>query len=272
MSAAFALMLFAVAAPPPALVDDAAAEVEYDRVREEFGHVPRARSLAALEAVAAAHATAPASGRALLWLGDLALRDHQGDDAGRHYAEAHLRFPHGEIGALGLRGLGDVAYFQGRYTDAIPLFEAALAEAPPVLAIELRQKRAIAFESRRRFGYEIGAWLVLGLVAAWFCRRALAQRDSLHFPVEAQFLLPLYALLVAACWGRDAGVRHALYWLSLGSLALVTLAFAPTARRRLSIDAALLTLANLALFYVAIRRAGIVDVLWTTIKAGADAE
>lgn len=274
MFALAALLLFAAspAAPPIALTDDAAAEVEYDRIRDQFGHEARPQSVAALAALTARHPASPAAGRALLWMGDLAARDHVYDDAERHYSEARRRFPVGEMGALALRGLGDTALARGRFTEAIPLYEAALVGAPRVLAIELQQKRAIAFESRRRFGFEIIAWLLFCGAILYFARRLLQPGVALHWPTEVKFMAPLYLLLVVACWGRDEGVRHALYWLALGSLGLVTLAFLPAVRRRLTVDGALLTLGNLALFYIAIRRAGIVDVLWTTLKAGADAE
>jgi hypothetical protein len=114
----------------------------------------------------------------------------------------------------------------------------------------------------------------VALCLAWFGRRLA--RGGVRLPLVTLYLAPVHLVLIAGCWGRDAGVLRALYWLAAGSLVLSTVAFAapprPQAGRRLLADGALLAAAHAALFWIAIRRAGIVDVLWNTLQGGADRE
>ncbi len=269
-----AVLLLALAAGAPAVADEPAAAAELQSIREHFPERPRAQSIAALDALAARHPEAPSGARALLWLGDLALRDRLPDEAERRYTEARRRFPTGEIAALGARGLGDAAARRGRWALAAERYQLALDGASPVLALELRQKRAAAITSQHRFFVELSAWFVALGVLAVFARRLFAARRALRLPIETLYLLPVHALLIAACWRRDPGVLRALEWLAGGTLLLVTAAFAAphSARpaRRLALDGALLVVATAAVFYIALRRGGIIDPLIMTLTSGAD--
>ncbi len=273
MSLVAALLL--VSLLPPALGDDAAiAEAELQQIRAHFAERPRPETLAALESLAGRFPSLEASGRALLWLGDLELGAQKSAAARGHYAEARRRFPRGEIGPLAARGLANVALFDGDWDQAIAEIDRALDGAGGVLRIELLQKRALAVSAKRRAWGEAIAWTLVGIAFAWFGLRLIKTRQF-GLPMISFYLTPVYLLLIGGCWGRDPAVLRALLWLAGGSLAVATVAFAgapATGKRRLAADGALLALAHLSLFWIAIRRAGIVDVLWNTVHGGADHE
>ncbi len=276
MSLVAALLLWSLL--PPALGDDAAdatvAEAELQQIRAQFAERPRQETLAQLESLAGRFPSLEASGRALLWLGDLELGAQKSGPARAHYAEARKRFPRGEIGALAARGLANVALFEGDWDGAVAEIDRALAGASGVLRIELDQKRALAVSAKRRSQGEAIAWTLVGIAFAWFGVRLVKTRQF-RLPMISFYLTPVYLLLIGGCWGRDPAVLRALLWLAGGSLAVATVAFAgapATGKRRIAADGALLALAHLSLFWIAIRRAGIVDVLWNTVRGGADHE
>jgi len=261
-----ALALLAVGLFPAG--DEATARAELEAVRASFAVSPRAESEAALVAIGDHFPSTESGARALLWAGDLATQDKQLLQGRTRYLLVAQRFPRGELHAFALRGTGNVALLEHRWADARDAFAAALADAPPLLAVELREKRALAERERRRFFVEAAAWIAIALALAWFTARL---RRPLALPLATRVVAPVYALVLAAAWGRDEGVFHALLWLAAGSLPLITLALAstaPRAPRRALVDGAVLAVANGALFYVALRRSGIVDSLWQTLQAG----
>ena len=227
-------------------------------------------SVAALEALARDAPGTEAGGEAAAWRGALALAAHDPDGAGAWFALAESAPPGGEARRQSERGLGNLALLQRRYPSALAHYRAAAAGANPVLAEELSQKRALAGRLLVRQRFEWLAWIVWCGSFGYFAARAWRGRGPLRPPLEAIYVLPLYALLIAGAWGRDPLVARALG--AAGALSLLSIAVAGLASRRAApgprlrwLQAALLVVANLALFYGVVNHSG----LWETLKMTA---
>ena len=96
------------------------------------------------------------------------------------------------------------------------------------------------------------------------------RRPPLGWPTEALYVVPVYALLVAGCVGRDAAVLHALWLCAIWSLALIAAAglaarrHPPAGTDRVA-HALILVAANGALFYAVLNHAAILDSLFFTV-------
>ncbi|HZS41624.1 MAG TPA: hypothetical protein VFF06_32565 [Polyangia bacterium] len=266
MIALFAALL----ALPPLALDDQQAAARLAELRAEFPHRDKAESIAALERLAADAPRAEAGGRALLWLGDLARQGGEPERALAFFDRAYAFG--GEVHQLAARGKGDSAMAARHYDEARRYYQEALAGASPVLAAELTQKREMAIRLAERRVIAALAWALFAGVVAWFVWRGRLWRGGdLRPPVEALYVLPIYALLIVGCLGRDPGVLHALV-LCAPCSTLVIAASGLAARRRPGarwLHAALLVAANLALFYGAVHHAGLLDTLLMTV--GIDA-
>ena len=111
----------------------------------------------------------------------------------------------------------------------------------------------------------------IGAALAYFLARSrFWQRPRLGLPTEALYVVPVYALLIAGCVGRDPAVLHALWLCAIWSLALIAAA-GLAARRRLPAGggrvahALILVAANGALFYAVLNHAAILDSLFFTV-------
>jgi hypothetical protein len=255
--------------PAPASANEA--EAELTRIQTAFAHDPRGSWEANAEALIARWPSSAAAGKALIWLGGLALARRDRLRARVCFGAALQRFPEGELAALAHRGLGDVSFGERHWMAALAEYDEALPQASPLLRYELLEKRAATLTEQRRFLLEVAAWGIASVICSWFAWRSRRQRFRL--PPETVWLAPIYILLVMAAWGRDPNVPSALAYFACGSLALVTVAFAGRRQgttRSLVLEAALVTIGNLAIAYIAIRRAGLIDVLRETLKAGAE--
>ena len=117
----------------------------------------------------------------------------------------------------------------------------------------------------------------MAVVVASLCFFGLRMRGharSLRLPAEVLYALPVYALLIAGALGRDAQVVRALVLGSAGSLVLIAASGIANARtepvrgRWLILHATVLLAANLALFYVVLYRAELLDNIGTTFGGG----
>jgi hypothetical protein len=189
----------------------------------------------------------------------------------RFYRRAYESRAGGEAHRLGARGLGDVDMGTRDYGDAIAKYGEAAAGATGVMATELQLKIALAHKLWRRALAEWGAWLaLLALLAGYLVRARVWQRPVLEFPVEVVYVVPIYALLLVGCYGRDAAVMRALWLMALGSTALIAAAGlsarrAPPLGWRRWAHVVVLAAANVALFYAACNRAMIIDSLFFTV-------
>ncbi len=263
-------MLALLVATLPLLLDPAAADARLTQLRREFVSRPKAESMAALAALADEAPDTGAAARALDWLGDLRRGEHDVAGAEAAYARAYRSHdPEGH--RLAARGLGDLAVESGAFSRAESLYREARADAGGVLALELDQKIANARKMHRRGLAEWACWAFVVAALLYFVARSRAwQRPRLGAPTEALYAAPVYALLIAGCVGRDPAVLHALWLCALWSLALIAAAglasrrVAPIGGARLA-HVALLTVANGALFYAVLNRAGILDSLFFTV-------
>ena len=159
---------------------------------------------------------------------------------------------------------------QKNYRQALAHFQTALPGGG-LLGEELAQKTALARRLLARQRVEWAAWLFLCAVLGYFVVRAWRGDGPLRPPLEAVYVVPLYALLIAGALGRDPLVMQALL---LGGAVSVVLVFVvglalrrapPTGRLRWA-QAGLLVAANLALFYAVLNRTGLVDTLVMTAQ------
>ena len=254
----------------PLMLDNASAAARLAELRKDFVGRPKAQSMAALAALADEAPDTAAAARALDWLGDLKRGEDDRAGAEAAYARAYRsRDPEGH--RLAARGLGDLAVESGAFVRGEALYREARAGAAGVLALELDQKIANARKSHRRAIGEWASWAFIAAALAYFLARSrFWRRPRLGLPTEALYVVPVYALLVAGCVGRDPAVLHALWLCALWSLALIAAA-GLAARRRTPAGGArvahalILVAANGALFYAVLNHAAILDSLFFTV-------
>jgi hypothetical protein len=256
----------------PLQLDQTAAAARLAELRIHFVRRPKAESVQALQELVNEAPDTVAAARACNWLGDLWRSDHDDALAAGFYRRAygsHDRSAH----VLAARGLADLALSDRRYRPAYELYREARSQADgEILAAELDQKIVLARRQYRRSLWEYVAWsFVIGTIV-WFVTKSRFWRTTpLEPPVELIYAAPMYALLIAACLGRDPQVLHALWLAAVWSLALIT-ASGLAARRappakglRVLAPTALLATSTFALFFAACNRSGIIDSLFFTI-------
>lgn len=228
-------------------------------------------SLPALEQLAQDAAGTEAGGQAAAWRGAVAKQNGDLDAAARWFQLAETAPVGGEARRQAARGFGDLDVAARRYGDALRRFQEAAAGANPILAEELAQKRALAQRLLLRQRCEWLAWIFLAAVLAYFVARARRGEGRLRLPTEAVYVVPVYALLLVGAAGRDPLVLRALAAGALLSVLLILTAGvasrrAPPGARLFWLQATLLVLANLALFFAVLNRIGLVDTLITTAQ------
>jgi tetratricopeptide (TPR) repeat protein len=252
------------------LVGDVDAAARLAEIRARFTQRDKHESIADLERLAGDAPATEAGGQAAAWRGALAQQAGDLDAAAEWYQRA-LAAPPGAARRLGERGLGDLDVAARRYASAQRHFAEASLGAEGVLLEELSQKRQIAATLERRQWLEWAAWLVVALALGYFAARAWRGAGPLRPPLELIYVIPIYALLLAGGWGRDADVLRALEMGALGSTALIAaggLSVRRNAPRGMLrwLQALLLLAGNLALFYAVVNRTGIYDKLVMSVR------
>jgi hypothetical protein len=250
-----------------ARADDAG---EYSRIEHDFGIVPRAETLAALDRFAREHAGTSLGARALVWRGQLALIDKDVAGAERRFRAALARGAPEDQARFAHRGLGDVSVLQGRYDQAEREYGAALDGADVVLRSELEGKREMVGKLRfhRRAGFAALAGVLL--VALLFGARAARGVGPLRVPLEAIFTLPIFAVILGGARRADRRMLAPLAICAVGALVLITASGlaserAPSrSRAALALHVALLVAAFAALFYASAALGNILDLLRDT--------
>ena len=253
--------------------EDLRAAAALEELERAFTQQPQASSEAALEALVARWPATPSAERARLWYGDLCLQSGHYADAYASYLAAERASRDARSKTLALRGRGSVAIETHAWSTAVRTLAAAALHADPVLKLELDQKLSFARRERARFLVEIFAWIVLVGVTLVFAER-LRRATRRALPSASVYLVPVYALFLAAAYGHDTQVFRALAWTAVGSLALVSLGLArrDEAQRAERVAVAIaFSLANAALIYVAFRRAGLLEILSAMQRAGGSA-
>lgn len=256
------LLLLSPDSAPRGVDAETIAATALESVEHAYALAPRASLLVDAQALITRWPGTSAAGRACLWLGALALEQGRLRAARGWYGEARTRFPQRDIAALALRGLGDVDLREGANLDAIVAYGQARAVADPTLAIELRDKIALARGAHGRWLGELGCWVFALACFLWFAIRLRGRRLAL--PLETRALAPVYALLLVAALGRDPNALRALAIIAVASLLLVTVAFAGGLHRRLAPCLAL-SAATLAIVYIGLQRAGMTVAVWNAL-------
>ena len=241
-------------------------------IEQHVQSTPLERTATALDELARRWPHTLAGERARLWHADLALQQKHYDAANADYS-ALLRSLDAHTMSLAHRGLANIALERHEWSAARRELERASHGCDALVCVELVEKREVARREQRRDMIEIASWLVLACCVAAFVVR-LARARERHIPLAAKFLVPTYAVLVAAGFRLDARPWHAMLIIACGSVLTTSLAFAAPLPRTVAARGVLLgsiSVATLALLYVACRRAGILDPLIETLHGGAEA-
>ena len=244
-----------------------------EAIEQQVARTPLERTSAALEEVARRWPRTAAGERARLWHGDLELQKKRYDSGIADYARLAAQTSDARMRSLSHRGLANVALERHAWSDAIRELDAAHSGADLLVRFELVEKRGVALVERRRDRLELGAWLVIALYVALSARRVV-RASTRQFPTAAKFLVPTYAALLAGAARLGRNPWRAMLLIALGSVVMTSLAFAaplPKTAAARGMLLATLSVATLALFYVACRRAGILDPLIETLRGGAEA-
>lgn len=248
----------------------AVSSAAYNRIERDFGLVPRAETLAALEAFATEHRGSPVAARACVWRGQLALLDDDTRAATRFFGEALGDHPDDTQRRFAFRGLGDAGLKSARLETADRNYLAALEGADAVLASELTAKRLLVakWKQRRRVG--LASAFVLAAAVAWFARRVLRGHGRLRFPSEATYAAPIFALLVSGARTSDRRVIPALAMCGVGAFLFMILSGLAAdrdpqkSRGRIALHTGVLVAGCAALFYLAAFLGDIMDLLGDT--------
>jgi hypothetical protein len=230
---------------------------------------------------ALAAAAWPGAAGAALWLAEWEPRC---GDARPRFEAIVARWPGSREASSALRGAATCALAAHAWADAEALAAELPADDAALVAVRADLRRAAA-RGRLRDRLYVAAWLVLaavlgGLVTA-FARatRGASWRARLRPPIEAVYAAPVVAALIATAAVAQplfapavalvSGGGYALAWLSGAGLAARRAAGHATRARSLA-HAAACTLAVLALAYIAVTRAELVDPVLDTLRFGPD--
>ena len=225
------------------------------------------RSMVLLEQLADRAPHTETAGRALLWLGDLSLQAGEPDRAERFYRRADRGL--GLMHWLALRGQGDVALARGQGRLAARIYREAQLGGEPSLASELSAKVKLA---DRVWHERAGAWLCALMLAAAFAtfvwRIGRGSAGPLGIPAELWYVVPVYALFIVGCLGRDWQVLEALSSCAAGLFGLILasgLAAMRAPPRRAWLQVTALVVSNFALFFLVLYQAGLIDRFLMTV-------
>lgn len=262
-----------------------AALARFTEILQGFSARPEAASIAAVEALLAEYPTWSGAPRALLWLAEIHRRAGRTQDALDRYLQAARDWPDSEENAHAWRGAGDMAARQDRFDQALRYYHSMPVTVPAQLRSRDDALDALARDRWRArifiACHVLVALVFLGLLAALrlAAGSARASLGALARPsTEALFMFPIAALLLAVSFTGHEAIAPAVAIMSGGGLALVWLSGAaleraPSAgRRRLRVlvHTAAVSLAVLALCYIAVHRGHLVDMLLETLRHGPD--
>lgn len=262
-----------------------AALARFTEILQGFSARPEAASIAAVEALLAEYPTWSGAPRALLWLAEIHRRAGRTQDALDRYLQAAKDWPASEENAHAWRGAGDMAARQDRFDQALRYYHSMPITVPAQLRSRDDALDALARDRWRArifiACHALVALVFLGLLAALrlAAGSARASLGALARPsTEALFMFPIAALLLAVSFTGHEAIAPAVAIMSGGGLALVWLSGAaleraPSAgRRRLRVlvHTAAVSLAVLALCYIAVHRGHLVNMLLETLRHGPD--
>lgn len=272
-------------------------------LRAEVGpggeHAARAKRLAELiasadarspeavvtEATALANEAWPGAVDAALFLAELLRRTGRHAEAQIAYARVTERWPESAQATIAIRGGAGNAIEAHDWPRAIALAH-ALPIAEPADAVLRDDLLAAVARGKFRERLYAAAWFVLvagtlGLLASLAEALVRARRaPPLRPPVEVLFLAPFGALLITIAYVQNMPIAPSVAVLTAGSLGLTWLSGATLdlarsqnrpVRVRAITHAVAAALAALALGYISLVRAGLLDVIAETVRYGPGA-
>jgi hypothetical protein len=234
------------------------------------------------EATALANEPWPGAVDAQLFLAELLRRTGRHAEAQRAYARVVETWPESEQATIAIRGGAGNAIEARDWPLAIRLAN-ALPIADPADAVLRDDLLAAVARGKFRARLYGAAWIAL-IVGAAFLLLSLVEAivrarraPSLRPPIEVLFLAPFGGLLVGIAYAQDMPVAPSVAVLTAGTLGMTWLSGAAldlarstgrAVRARAFLHAFAAAMAALALGYISLVRAGLLDVIAETVRYG----
>jgi hypothetical protein len=232
-------------------------------------------SCALMQAWVDAHPTDPRVPRALVWMAQLRVADHNRALAQPMFLRVYKDYPGTEWALHSLKGLADLDLESRRYGDAIAKFDTLASSSIPFFHYVGYMAGRRAREERFRLTLTLSlitAFLVLWGLRLW---RGKLPRALWPPPVEVLYPLPILLLMAAASFGQPAEEARGVRMIALGAVMMLWLNGAYLRARPPKgvwqvVHGAMGLGQAVALLYVAVILSGLWDKFHDTLVMGAE--
>ncbi|HEY2745336.1 MAG TPA: tetratricopeptide repeat protein [Polyangia bacterium] len=252
---------------------------EYDDVLANAAARPRAESRARMEALLQKWPDFALADRALYWLGQRLAEEHRLDEAIARFAECERRFPSSEWALRSKKSRADILLSRGHPFVARAVYRELLASSDALARSAGKEGLADSVTWLVR-GVFIVACILYLLAFAWLQLRVVSPRARLAVvPIELLYYLPVAVLFVAAALTENRAIGIATSAIAVGGAIVVWLTsvglkarldrgpMSPLARAG---RIAAITLAVVALMFLAVQATGLTDVVVETLRTGPE--
>ncbi len=264
------------------LGEDTAAIARWNELRMGYGERSEVQSQRMAEALIAEYSTWSGLPAVALWLANLHTRRSQPALARRWFREVVRRWPDSKERYEAQLGGADAALALGDFDTAIAEYRALPVGTEPSRRQTQHDALSHAQSERRRHRLYVAALALLILTAAGFLASLAATTRTLQQslralvvpPIEVVYLAPGLALLMFAAYSDYFAAGPAVATIAVGGLAITWLSGAalaagkPPRRARSLAHIVTAFVAVLALCYIALYRAQLVDLVLDTVRFG----
>jgi outer membrane protein assembly factor BamD (BamD/ComL family) len=252
---------------------------EYDDILAGAAARGPAESRARMEALLQKWPDFALADRALFWLGQRLAEEHRPDAAIARFAELERRFPSSEWALRAKKSRADILLSRGHPFVARAVYRELLAAPDPVARSAGKEGLADSVSFLVR-----GLFVVLSIIYlvgfAWLHLRAISPRARLaRVPLELTYYLPIAALFVVAALTENRAIGVATSAIAVGGAIVVWLTSigwsarldrAPMSRGARIGRVVAVTVAVLALVFLAVQATGLTDIVIETLRAGPE--
>jgi tetratricopeptide (TPR) repeat protein len=252
---------------------------EYDDILAGAAARPRAESRARMETLLQKWPSFALADRALFWLGQRLAEERRWNEAMARYAELERRFPSSEWALRAKKSRADVLLSRGHPFLARAIYKDLIANGDAVARSAGHEGLSDSVSWIAR-SIAVVACILYLLILAWLQLRAVTPRARLRkLPLEVIYYLPVALLFVAAALTENRAIGLATGAIAVGGAGVVWLTSigfaARLARGPMSPAAragriAAVTLAVLALVFLAVQATGLTDIVIETFRAGPE--
>ncbi len=252
---------------------------EYDDVLANAAARPRAESRARMEALLQKWPDFALADRALYWLGQRLAEEHHPNEAIARFTECERRFPSSEWAQRSKKSRADIQLSRGHWFVARAAYRELLASHDAVSRSAGKEGLADSVTWMVRSNLVLASILYL-LAFVWLQLRAVSPRARLAvMPVELLYYLPVAVLFVAAALTENRAIGVATSAIAVGGAVVVWLTslgyaarldrgpMSPLARAG---RIAAVTVAVVALMFLAVQATGLTDVVIETLRTGPE--